>query len=90
MDNTPSNITLWAIIVGWITTAVGWMIGVGRDSAKAKRTSEYHSDKLKDHEARVRELEHATIASARDTAEMKTDVKWIKQHLDDSNRTKGL
>jgi hypothetical protein len=84
MDETQGKLTIWAILVGWILTSVGWIFRSGKDSALAARIRKEHGQTLVDHEGRVRKLEHAQVTIATDTAETKTDVKWIKRHLENN------
>lgn len=83
MSDTETKVTIGALILGWILTAIGWVWRGASVSERIRKNDEDHRKMLEDHEHRLRALE----AQASAIAEMRNDMRWVKQVLEDIQKS---
>ena len=80
------NLSTIAIMVGWGLTilAVIWQVAM-KDAGYTHRLDEVEEE-IEDLNTRVKTTEDFRIVISEQLTEIKTDVKWIKERLDQLNR----
>jgi len=83
---SKKNLSMIAIIVGWGITilAVFWQVAM-KDAGYSHRLNEVEEE-IEDLNSRVRATEDFRLIISEQLAEIKTDLIWIKERLNEINR----
>lgn len=92
MNDPPGNWTIWGLIATWAAIALRWLwhgavrlynAGSGRATEKIKTKNQAVT--LDDHEVRLRKLEVQNGEVVATLAEIRTDLKWLRRHVEQSS-----